>query len=228
MQSVKPSSQADAIRPRAPSHPIRPRSPHHRAPAGRDAHRTPRGCAHIRQIQSAGTARERPGSYSWPALRREASQRFAAGHDPQRVIQELRDRRTDCPATAPSPRMRRWYTHARWLLPATPIPGKPRRERRPVPGNVRTHPVRVDATPPIGRHRPALARRRNPTEQRTADGSKRTTARASRHRRVSRPCRSDRRRPSPRASLHERVRSGSWPPCGPRRSARPARHYTWR
>ena len=91
--------------------------------------------AHIRQIQSAGTARERPGSYSWPALRREAEQRFAAGHDPQRVIQELRDRHTDCPATAPSPRtMRRWYTQARWLLPATPTPGKPRRERRPVPG----------------------------------------------------------------------------------------------
>ena len=48
--------------------------------------------AYMRQVQSAGASRDQPGSYSWPALRREAEQRFAAGHDPQRVIQELRDR----------------------------------------------------------------------------------------------------------------------------------------
>jgi hypothetical protein len=75
---------------------------------------------HIHQTRSAGVARERPGSYSWPVLRREAEQRFAQGHDPRHVIQELRDRHTDCPALAPSARtMRRWYTQARWLTPPT-------------------------------------------------------------------------------------------------------------
>ncbi len=70
-------------------------------------------CGHIRQIQSAGAARDQPGSYSWAALRSEAEQRFAAGHDPQRVIQDLRDRHAECPAMAPSVRtMRRWYL--RW------------------------------------------------------------------------------------------------------------------
>lgn len=90
--------------------------------------------AHMRQIQSAGAARDQPGSYSWPALRSEAEQRFAAGHDPRRVIQELRDRHEHCPAMAPSARtMRRWYTQARWLAPPAPHPTKPRRERRRVP-----------------------------------------------------------------------------------------------
>jgi len=77
--------------------------------------------AHVRQIQLAGADRNQPGSYSWPQLRREAEQRFAAGHDPRQVIQELRDRHRDCPAMAPSPRtMRRWYTQARWLAPCRP------------------------------------------------------------------------------------------------------------
>jgi hypothetical protein len=92
--------------------------------------------AHMRQMQFAGAARDQPGSYSWPTLRREAEQRFASGHDPQRVIQELRHRHADCPAMAPSIRtMRRWYTQARWLASPPPSPGKPRRSaRRPVPG----------------------------------------------------------------------------------------------
>jgi hypothetical protein len=92
--------------------------------------------AHIRQMQSAGSQRHQPGSYSWPALRREAEQRFAAGHDPLRVIQELRTRHADCPAMAPSSRtMRRWYTQARWLAPPATSPGKPKgTARRPVPG----------------------------------------------------------------------------------------------
>ena len=51
------------------------------------ARRTAALRAHIRQMQFAGAARDQPGSYSWPVLRREAEQRFAAGHDPQRVIQ---------------------------------------------------------------------------------------------------------------------------------------------
>ncbi len=77
--------------------------------------------AHVRQLQFAGADRDQPGSYSWPQLRREAEQRFAAGDDPRQVIQELRDRHGDCPAMAPSPRtMRRWYTQARWLASCRP------------------------------------------------------------------------------------------------------------
>ena len=87
--------------------------------------------AHVRQTQSAGVSRGRPGSYSWPVLRSEAEQRFAAGHDPRQVIQELRARHADCPALAPSTRtMRRWYTQARWLIPPPPTPRQQRRARR--------------------------------------------------------------------------------------------------
>ena len=91
---------------------------------------------HVRQTRSAGVARDRPGSYSWPVLRREAEQRFAAGADPRQVIQELRDRHADCPAMAPSPRtMRRWYTQARWLTPSKRSPREARNvRRRRVPG----------------------------------------------------------------------------------------------
>lgn len=76
--------------------------------------------AHARRVTAAGHADDRPGSYSWPLLRREAEERFAAGHDPRQVIQELRDRHRDCPAMTPSVRtMQRWYTQARWLTPAS-------------------------------------------------------------------------------------------------------------
>ena len=81
--------------------------------------------AYVRQTGAAEVTRDKPGSYSWPLLRQEAEQRFAAGHDPRTVITELRDRHADCPAMAPSVRtMRRWYTQARWL--ASP-PQRPRR-----------------------------------------------------------------------------------------------------
>ena len=92
--------------------------------------------AHVRQIQFAGADRDQPGSYSWPQLRHEAEQRFAAGHDPRQVIQELRDRHCDCPAMAPSPRtMRRWYAQARWLAPCRTRNPKSsdRGERLPIP-----------------------------------------------------------------------------------------------
>ena len=141
-----------------PSHPLRPRSPHHDAPAG--CERVEKG--HLvefwsGQALSAGTARERPGSYSWPALRREADQRFAAGHDPQLVIQEtvtrIVPRRHHRPARCDGGT----HTH-RGFCPRPPPQANPdandARYRQ-----VRTHPARVDATPPMGRHRPALARR---------------------------------------------------------------------
>ncbi len=68
-------------------------------------------------------ARQLPGSYSWPSLRREAEHRFAAGAPPAVVIAELRARHRQDVARAPSVRtMRRWYREQRWLTNAPPEP----------------------------------------------------------------------------------------------------------
>ena len=76
--------------------------------------------AHIRRVEAPGAQRARPGSYSWPVLRREAERRFAAGNPPAEVISELRLAYRDGPAMVPSVRtMRRWYTQGRWIE-ATP------------------------------------------------------------------------------------------------------------
>ncbi len=91
--------------------------------------------AHIRRVETAGAQRARPGSYSWPALRREAERRFATGDPPSEVISELRLTYRDGPAMVPSVRtMRRWYTQGRWNE-ATPnnrrrVPQAPARPSR--------------------------------------------------------------------------------------------------
>ena len=78
---------------------------------------------HVRQGERAGSAPRLPGSYGWPELRREAEKRFAAGEDPNHVIDELRARHARGPARVPTARtMRRWFTDARWLAPT---PGRP-------------------------------------------------------------------------------------------------------
>lgn len=65
--------------------------------------------------------RARPGSYSWPRLRREAERRFAAGDDPRTVIEELREHHESDSARPPSVRtMRRWFIEARWKDSDTP------------------------------------------------------------------------------------------------------------
>jgi hypothetical protein len=72
--------------------------------------------AYLRRL-GAPPHRELPGSYSWPALRREAERRFAAGEAPNTVITELRETYADGPSIVPSLRtMRRWFAQARWLL----------------------------------------------------------------------------------------------------------------
>ena len=83
---------------------------------------------YLQQVAGAARERERPGSYSWPRLRREAEQRFAAGDDPAAVIDELRARHRDAAADVPSLRtMRRWFTQGRWRTPAhTPPPAAAR------------------------------------------------------------------------------------------------------
>lgn len=78
---------------------------------------------HLARLEEASTRSPLPGSYSWPRLRAEAEQRFAAGEHPRLVISELRTRHSADDATAPSVRtMRRWFTEARWLAAAPPDP----------------------------------------------------------------------------------------------------------
>jgi len=82
-----------------------------------------------RRRMNLATPRTLPGSYSWPQLRRQAEQRFAAGEPPRDVINDLRGRYEDAPATVPSERtMRRWFTQARWL---TTEPGRATHRWRP-------------------------------------------------------------------------------------------------
>jgi hypothetical protein len=72
--------------------------------------------AHLARVRNPEPVEGRPGSYSWPALRREAETRFRAGEPPGRVITELRTREARGSAVAPSARtMRRWFTEGRWL-----------------------------------------------------------------------------------------------------------------
>lgn len=64
-------------------------------------------------------ARPRPGSYTWPSLRREAEAEFAAGRPVKAVIAALRSLHADGAAVPPSIRtMRRWHSERRWLARA--------------------------------------------------------------------------------------------------------------
>jgi hypothetical protein len=88
--------------------------------------------AYVLQREGAPGMRDKPGSYSWPTLRREAEERFAAGHHPRAVITELRNRYVHNDALPPSARtMRRWFAEARWIEPQPPPPAGRRRERNP-------------------------------------------------------------------------------------------------
>lgn len=76
---------------------------------------------HIERLRLAIDGRDKPGSHTWPKLRREAEQRFAAGEPPALVIDELRRSYRDGPAIVPSVRtMRRWFAQGRWLIPPRP------------------------------------------------------------------------------------------------------------
>ena len=60
-------------------------------------------------------ARSRPGSYSWPELRREAEGLWASGAPLRGVIDKLRARAGRGEARAPSRQtMYRWFGEARW------------------------------------------------------------------------------------------------------------------
>jgi hypothetical protein len=79
--------------------------------------------------------RPRPGSYSWPRLRREAEEAFSRGESPLATITRLRERHARDHATTPSIRtMRRWFSEGRWLrLPALAQGGGPAASASAVP-----------------------------------------------------------------------------------------------
>jgi len=68
-------------------------------------------------------ARPRPGSYTWPDLRRALERRFATGTQPataHAAATQLLANQT-CSARAPSTRtIHRWHTQHRWLTPRPP------------------------------------------------------------------------------------------------------------
>ncbi len=98
--------------------------------------------AHLRRVRMVGAERDRPGSYSWPVLRREAERRFAAGEPPPEVIADLRGTSRDGPAMVPSVRtMRRWFTQARWLERQSTDRRQQPRTKAPATKSDRAHPL---------------------------------------------------------------------------------------
>jgi hypothetical protein len=80
---------------------------------------------HLERLRNAIENPRRPGSYSWPKLRREAEARFARGERPAQVIRHLRARHARDHAQVPSERtMRRWFADRRWLA-ESPEDGPP-------------------------------------------------------------------------------------------------------
>lgn len=112
---------------------------------------------HVHRLRSSLAGSGKPGSHSWPRLRREAEARFAAGEAPAIVIAELRSLHGEGPARPPSVRtMRRWFGQARWLArPAVPQQGSTvsPASHRPAP-----------TTPPDGLPREGRRRRQRPRE----------------------------------------------------------------
>jgi hypothetical protein len=77
--------------------------------------------AHLRALRGA-QARPRPGSYAWPAIRREVERRLANGSPLQPLIAEIHRRLAHGPARPPSSAtLERWQRQQRWLAvpPAT-------------------------------------------------------------------------------------------------------------
>ena len=72
--------------------------------------------AHLDMLAAPPPARPRPGSYSWPDLRRSLEASYAAGATPARVTASVHARYADCPARPPSRRtLQRWHAQRRWL-----------------------------------------------------------------------------------------------------------------
>ena len=71
--------------------------------------------AHLTRLRDR-PARPRPGSYSWPELRRRLERRYAEGASPAQLEPLVRRRYATCPARPPSARtLQRWHAQRRWL-----------------------------------------------------------------------------------------------------------------
>lgn len=72
--------------------------------------------AHLEHLSGPPSRRPRPGSYSWPALRRSIEARYAAGATPAQVTGTIPPPHPDCTAIPPSRRtLQRWHAQRRWL-----------------------------------------------------------------------------------------------------------------
>ena len=71
---------------------------------------------HVARVVAPPAVVPRPGSYSWPDLRREAELLWAGGAPAGPVIDRLRARESRGSARPPSrPTMYRWFREGRWL-----------------------------------------------------------------------------------------------------------------
>ncbi len=71
--------------------------------------------AHLANLQGH-PGRPRPGSYTWPELRRDLEARYAGGATPAELHPCVRARLDPFPARPPSRRtLQRWHAERRWL-----------------------------------------------------------------------------------------------------------------
>jgi hypothetical protein len=72
--------------------------------------------AHLERLAAPSPQRPRPGSYSWPALRRRVEDAYARGATPAHITPHVHERYADAPAVPPSRRtIQRWHHQRRWL-----------------------------------------------------------------------------------------------------------------
>lgn len=71
---------------------------------------------HLTRLTEPPPPRPRPGSYSWPDLRRLVERRYAAGATPAQLTPAVHVRYAPGPARPPSRRtIQRWHAQRRWL-----------------------------------------------------------------------------------------------------------------
>ena len=75
--------------------------------------------AHLERLTQPPPPRPRPGSDSWPDLRRHVERRYARGATPAALTATVHTAYADCPARPPSRRtIQRWHAQRRWLAHA--------------------------------------------------------------------------------------------------------------
>jgi hypothetical protein len=73
--------------------------------------------AHLERLAGPPPQRPRPGSYSWPGLRRRLEAEYAAGATPAQVTPGVQSTYATNPAVPPSRRtIQRWHAQRRWIV----------------------------------------------------------------------------------------------------------------